>query len=58
MNLPQVELSNYLIVLRIEDQRNAEERVAESQERQNDVGREISEGAKAFLFPLQYLGLF
>ena len=58
MNLPLVELFNYLIVPRIEDQRNAEETVAESQEQQNDVGREIHKSSKAFLFSLQYLGLF
>ena len=58
MNLPQVERFNYLIVPRIEDQRNAEETVAESQEQQNDVGREIHKSSKVFLFSLQYLGLF
>ena len=54
MNLLQVELFNYLIVPRTENQRNTEETLAESEEQQNYVGTEIPEDAKAFLFFLRY----
>ena len=58
MNLLQIALFNYLTVPRIEDQRNTEETVAESEDQQNIVDTELPEGAKMLLFLLQYfLGL-
>ena len=58
MNLLQIALFNYLTVPRIEDQRNTEETVAESEDQQNIVDTELPGGAKMLLFPLQYfLGL-
>ena len=51
--LPQVEYFNYLVIPRIEDQRNTDQIDAEIEDQRNHVGTETPEGAKIFLFPLQ-----